>query len=420
MFEKPVQLLISFFTRSNIQFFILSILVISFPWSSKFSSFPIIALMLWYVLDKSIIQKLKTAMLNKEAWLFYMVFIWYAIWTICSGPNADVGGTMERKILFLLFPIIFSSENYIGTKRLHYLLMLLFASCVVGALVCEIFAFYNYYKTGMIFYFIYENLSTTIFWHAGHMSNYYCLVIIWWSCVYLKLIPRMSNPSILQIIGFVFIVIFIIQLTSKTIMLFLILFLPWLLFIYIKQIKTKKQIILLVVGLSLLSGGFYIFNQKMMPGRFSVGKEISQLDTSVLYRNSVGSRYMAMYESFQKVKPVWYKGFGTGEANNKLMEQLVAKKYSDLIKWKMHTHNQYMHTWLDIGLFGTLYIIALFLYALFIFFKRKNYLGSWFVVLILINLLTDDMLEIQAGLVFFLFWVSILLFKPNLPEEAIP
>jgi O-antigen ligase len=402
-------------TRGNVQFLIFALLVCSFPWSQHFNNIPSIALVVWYFLDTKIIQKLKIAFTNKQAWLFYIIFIWYAVWLLFSSRDAGAMQTMERKIPFLLFPIVLSSENYITTKRVQHLLMLLFISCVIAAIKCEIFACINYNSIGDVSHFIYEKLSKTVFPHPGHMGNYYCLVIIWMTLIFMQLIPKISFPSRMLIVGFVFLFVFIMQLTSKTILLFLLLFCPWIIYTLIKKIKSKSQIIYLTSASVLAISAFVLFNKQS--GRIDVLNEIKTLDSTVLFQNSIGSRAMAVKESINLAKESPFIGYGTGEANKKLLEQLTKKNYASLVEWKMHTHNQYMHTLLDIGIFGLLYLVFFLLLILRWFIKKKNYLGTWFLLLVMVNLLTDDMLEIQAGLVFFISWLCIFLFEPQANEK---
>ncbi len=400
------------FSRANIQFFILAIMVVSFPWSPYFSSIPSFALAIWYVLDKRIFLKLKTAFTQPLVYLFLLVPLWYAVWSIGSNNSAEAFATLERKIPFIIFPIIFASENYCTSQKINHLLMLLLASCIASAVVCEIYAFMHYHQTGSVSYFIYQDLSRTTFNHPGHMSNYYMLLIIWLVLMYLRKSNSIALPSMAQLIALIFIVIFVLQLTSKTILLFLVLFVPWCLYALLKNIKLNfKTIIWTLVTVICLVGCLFLFNKKIIGGRFNVINELQNLDSTVAFANSTGSRAVAIKEAFLKVKPVWASGYGTGQANNKLMEQLVSKNYSSLVQWEMHTHNQWMHVWLDIGLFGVLYHLFLFSFLAYLFVKRNNLLAFWFTILVMVNMLTDDMLEIQAGLVFFIFWIGLFLFS---------
>jgi O-antigen ligase len=153
---------------------------------------------------------------------------------------------------------------------------------------------------------------------------------------------------------------------------------------------------------------FFIIVKTFFWFRFSEALTLKPITNQVEFSESIMSRAAAAKEAFAKVKPVWYKGFGTGMANPMLEQQLQEKGYASLVKFHMHPHNQFMRTWLDIGLFGLLYIIGVFV-ALWWYFKKNNeWFGVWMIVLLLINCITDDMLEIQAGLLFFLFFICLM------------
>ncbi|GBL35305.1 hypothetical protein EMGBS15_09000 [Filimonas sp.] len=70
----------------------------------------------------------------------------------------------------------------------------------------------------------------------------------------------------------------------------------------------------------------------------------------------------------------------------------------------MHTHNQVFHTWLDLGIIGVLLLMAILIVCGFWFQRQGNRLAWWLLPLIFLNMLTDDMLEVQAGGVFLCFF----------------
>jgi hypothetical protein len=77
----------------------------------------------------------------------------------------------------------------------------------------------------------------------------------------------------------------------------------------------------------------------------------------------------------------------------------------------MHTHNQFFHTWIDLGLGGIILLMSFLIICIRQFFIQNEEMGIWFSGLVFINILTDDMLEIQAGSVFFIFFLLILIYQ---------
>jgi O-antigen ligase len=79
----------------------------------------------------------------------------------------------------------------------------------------------------------------------------------------------------------------------------------------------------------------------------------------------------------------------------------------------MHTHNQVFHTWLDLGIVGVLLMVAILLVSSQVFSRLHNRLAWWLLPLIVMNILTDDMLEVQAGTVFFAFFLTLFIYQRN-------
>ena len=101
-----------------------------------------------------------------------------------------------------------------------------------------------------------------------------------------------------------------------------------------------------------------------------------------------------------------------------LKEKLIKEAYFQLASDNMHTHHQLFHTWIDLGIVGVILILMILGTSFFLFYKRKNKLAFWLVPLIFLNLLTDDMLEVQAGIVFFMFFLVLFFYPKELGLKA--
>jgi O-antigen ligase len=96
-----------------------------------------------------------------------------------------------------------------------------------------------------------------------------------------------------------------------------------------------------------------------------------------------------------------------------LKHKLINDGYVRLAEENMHTHNQVFHTWLDLGILGVLLLAAILLVSSQVFSRLHNRLAWWLLPLIVMNILTDDMLEVQAGTVFFAFFLTLFIYQRN-------
>jgi hypothetical protein len=70
-------------------------------------------------------------------------------------------------------------------------------------------------------------------------------------------------------------------------------------------------------------------------------------------------------------------------------------------------HNQYLHTYIALGVVGLLALFAVFLTPLWILFRQKEFLACAGLMAFMLICLTESALELQKGIVLFALCVSI-------------
>ncbi len=183
-------------------------------------------------------------------------------------------------------------------------------------------------------------------------------------------------------------------------------------FVNFKSIKNKF--------LFLLAGGvmlcLIILSIILMP-RFRQNnsfKEFSNFTATIKDSNtSIGKRvhiYKNVFDMFSE-RPIF--GYGTGDGNHELSNRVLNSGEN------INTHNQFLSYLIYTGLFGA---VVFMLYVLFLFkaslFKRDM---LFFCVLLffVLNMLTENILERETGVVFFAFWCNLLLYKNFRDAERI-
>ena len=89
-------------------------------------------------------------------------------------------------------------------------------------------------------------------------------------------------------------------------------------------------------------------------------------------------------------------------------------KYKEKNLWftydhKLNAHNQFIQTFISIGVLGFLTLLASIIIPMIYAIKRNNMIYVFFLLLFFINILVESMLENQAGVVFYAFFSSFLL-----------
>ncbi len=102
-------------------------------------------------------------------------------------------------------------------------------------------------------------------------------------------------------------------------------------------------------------------------------------------------------------------GVGTGDiqdAFNDMYHETNSKL--DLI-WRLRCHNQYLAITVAFGFIGLIVFLFYLLYPAFVLRKKLHYLYWPFFLIALLSFITEDTLETQSGLTFFIFFQTLFL-----------
>jgi O-antigen ligase len=119
--------------------------------------------------------------------------------------------------------------------------------------------------------------------------------------------------------------------------------------------------------------------------------------------------------ALHEINPVF--GAGTGDVND-LMSSLVVRTNPDLEPGIFDPHNQFLHTWLALGMVGLLTLMAVLVVPMYFAYRKKYFLTSAFISLFLLVCLTESALEVQKGIVLFALFNSLFLFQQKGLQEA--
>lgn len=111
-------------------------------------------------------------------------------------------------------------------------------------------------------------------------------------------------------------------------------------------------------------------------------------------------------------------GVGTGDiqdAFNNMYNYTNSKL--DLI-WRLRCHNQYLAIAVAFGFIGLLVFLFYLLYPAFVLRKKLHYLYWPFFLIALLSFITEDTLETQSGVTFFIFFQALFLWLASFKESG--
>jgi O-antigen ligase len=388
----------------------------------------------WLMVPKLIVPGIKKVFTSKTLLpivVFYLLYILGMFYTNNTQTGLE---TLETKFSFLILPIVFASYTNTTKANFNNYLMYFIFGCVLSALICLGYATYSYFKPVLVIlygvpydlgsgYFYYNQLS--LFFHPSYIALY-CVFSLF-SILYLKDAEKIKLNSFTNKTVWVSImtllILFILLLSSKAGWIGLFIFTVYL-FIYLLKYKQTLNALAII---ALLAGSFYFLNIYNTP-RFSaripklaVIKETLQ-NNNTTSKDSNGSRILVWKAAIDIIKVNFVTGVGTGDAKDAMLETYKAKGMISEYEHKLNSHNQYFNTFIALGILGFLSLLFSLLIPFYYSFKERNVLFMAFIGLASINFLFESMLERQAGVIFFVYFYTLLCLSLTAtnPKSKIP
>jgi O-antigen ligase len=313
------------------------------------------------------------------------------------------------KITLFLIPILILIGYHPNKINLSRILKFFIYGSVTASLICLINAVISYYFLKDDNVFLYTSLS--LFHHPSYFTMYLNFVV---GIIYLNNLKPIKNFKLsinLSLIIVGFLSFFILFASSRTgwitniiIHLFFISFM-----LYNKKISRKAIIYFLI---SMIPFTTVIYTNKTIQSRFNeiINDTFQKMDQKEV-RSSTSTRKIIWSTSFKLIKEKWITGYGTGMSKKVVQEQFKKNGYDYLIKRNYNSHNQYIQVFIDQGVFGFLLLVFFTFGMLYASLKQKDFIYALFLVIMILNFMTESILETQSGVIFFAFFNTIFFFQ---------
>jgi len=102
--------------------------------------------------------------------------------------------------------------------------------------------------------------------------------------------------------------------------------------------------------------------------------------------------------------------FGVGPSNvrNVLYKEYIKRDMNAAASVRLNAHNQYLETWLGLGIFGLLALLAMLFVPIWVGVKERDWLLVGFICLCCVSFMFESMLERTAGISFFVIFYTLL------------
>ena len=340
--------------------------------------------------------------------LFLAFYILHIISLFYSADSDAAWFDLEIKLPLLVFPLLSTLLLIKGSKKRKENILLAFVlGNFLAVLICLGVAILGHDQLAMS-NFLYVNLS--YFHHPSYFAMYLVFTLAILLFYYLPRYNLTTHAGRIVIILLSSLVLagFIILLSSRALILALMAIVVLKIIHFISYIKINTY---LKFGAFILLVGVLIFSVSQNP-RVEKGVNnfinISSGESLEDDLNSMKVRFVVWKSGIEIVKNHWTAGIGNGDVKNRLMAK-AKELYGQDIKLKKHynAHNQYIDTFVAIGLPGLLLLLAMIFWPLIYGIKNKNYLLISLVLILFVSLFFESMINRQAGVVFFAFFLPL-------------
>lgn len=322
---------------------------------------------------------------------------------------------LETKLSLFLFPLILLLSKPLNLESRDNILKAFAYGCLISVLMNTGMSAYQLTEEKVkiangihtdnfgLYFFFKDRISHYI--HPTYLSMYllFALCIVFYLFEFRKkMTGKFAVTSSLLFSFFIFL------LASKAGIICLFLLGAYLFGYYILQ---RKTFLTPVLGLLFLAIAFFSmyrlvpeFNNRINSAYHSLSyKESDNKDEESSY-----ARRKIWHAAKEVIKENLLWGTGTGDVKDKLIEKYSELGMENEKDKRYNAHNQFLQTCITLGIPGILILMALLLPILAIAIKKKELLYVLFLLLFIINILFESMLEVQAGVLFYSFFNSLL------------
>jgi O-antigen ligase len=346
---------------------------------------------------------------------FFLLFPMALLYTENSAYGVKV---LERNLVWFLIPLIIPLGLNFEKNTLYKILRVFSIAIHILVFGLVLLAIWKYIDTKDSLVFYYDQLTEVIHFHPVYLSVYLLFGMLILIDAYRKKMIRI--PWYFGILVILLDFVFLVLLSSKTVLLsFLLVFL----ILVFRELKSKKQILTAVLGILLFVVGITQFSETKNRINDSLFSSWELLDKETFLYNDpfTGITLRLITWKFVMNKFIQHEnallGVGTGDATDYIDRVYIDRNMDEAGYLGFNLHNQYLEYFLKFGLIGLIYFGTILFLSFQKAIKDRNGLYFSFLVIFCIFSITESNLEVQRGIVFFVLINSLFYFFTEIKEH---
>jgi hypothetical protein len=174
--------------------------------------------------------------------------------------------------------------------------------------------------------------------------------------------------------------------------------------------------------INLIENGNTNFKYSINSGLFGKWRElVYEYYNYKIGENPSGHSVTMRFEFWKTATFIVYQnrvfGVGTGDIQDSFNTMYEKTKSKLDLVWRLRCHNQYLAITVAFGFFGLCIFLIYLFYPAIVLRKKLHYLYWPFFIIALLSFVTEDTLETQSGVTFFIFFHTLFLWLASLKDS---
>jgi O-antigen ligase len=350
--------------------------------------------------------------LNKIS-IFLAVFYFCYLIGVFFTDNDDLAKHyIESKVSFILFPLLFNYKPKFKFEYSYLFLVSIFSVFQVS--VVGLISAMNIYSQTHILLPSFTSTSISPLHHPTYFAVFilFSIFTAWYG--YIKKWKYFSIIWIIPITVYFFGFYILCQSLAALLFLFLTFFAIFIIIFGRKfgKLKTLIAIVLFPIILFFSLSRIPVFRVEFNSTKASLKTFIHSPRKFIIdkqgYKTGNEDRLILWVASSQLIfkHPL---GVGTGNVDDFMRNELMNLRQGNLALKNFNSHNQFLQTGVEIGIFGLLILLIFIFGTLYFAIKNKNWILILLIASLIFNSLFESMLQRQSGIIFYSFWICFLL-----------
>jgi O-antigen ligase len=317
---------------------------------------------------------------------------------------------LEVKLSFLLFPFILSAFAF-SDKDINRFKNYFIGGALLASMLCLIYSLKTFSSTHDVSTLFYTSYSR--FLHPAYFTIYLSVAQLFLLELFFTQSFRSKKYYAVTFIAMLVLWLSITLLSSRTAYVTSILITIAYMVILFSQKKINTSIIyfsllliITIAAMQLVSASFYNRYTPLQEVIQPVPQDLESI-VATAAKNSTTTHYLIWENTIDMVKRHPLIGVGIGDIHDELNNQFIKNNYELGMQNNFNPHNQFLNAMVSLGIAGVIILLALFGIAGYLAWKSKEWIFFFFLAIIFLNCLTESVLERQAGVIFFSFFLSL-------------